>query len=238
MLSKAKLKQYQQLSSKKFRQKYGLFIVEGLKSVQELLRSDLRVETILCTEDYDLEEIAYENHVETVADPDFKSLSQLEHPQGILAVVHIPKPKQVHGDWQIALDRITDPGNLGTIMRIADWYGITSIYAEKGTVDAYNPKVIQASMGSFIRVQIVHADLQSTLNGKTVFATVLNGQNIRNIPYQKNGVILIGNESQGIDPELLEKLSHTPVTIPGSGNAESLNAAIATAICCDRLISL
>lgn len=237
MISKAKLRQYQQLSSKKLRQKYGLFVVEGQKSVNELVASDWPVESILCTSTFLSNYTGgLEDNFNVVSMVDFLSISQLKNPQEILAIARFHQLRQNSSSWQIALDGINDPGNLGTIIRIADWYGINTIYASEDTVDLYNNKVIQSTMGSFLRVNVIQGNLLSLLAEKTVFATLLNGQNIRSLPPLCGGVLLIGNEANGIKPELLANLCHTAINIPGAGTAESLNAAMATAICCERLV--
>lgn len=237
MPSKAKIRQYQQLRSKKFRQKYGLFIVEGLKSVNELAASDWPVETILCTPAF-LENNGDKTtaEFEEITSEEFAGISQLKNPQEILAIAKFYDKDIKTSAWQIALDGINDPGNLGTIIRIADWYGINTIYCSDNTVDFYNSKVIQSSMGSFLRVKVIEGELKELLAGKNIFATLLNGENFRTIPKSENGVLLIGNEANGIKPELLKEVTHTAITIPGSGHTESLNAAMATAICCERLV--
>jgi TrmH family RNA methyltransferase len=235
--SKSKLKQYQQLNSKKFRQKYGLFLVEGLKSVNELAASDWPLETILCTpaflERYG-EKIEFE--FDLISSEEFALTSHLANPQEVLAIAQIVERDTPVSDWQIALDGINDPGNLGTIIRIADWYGINTIYCSSNTVDFYNSKVIQSTMGSFLRVNVIHGDLAELLAGKDVYATLLDGENIRTLAKPAGGVLLIGNEANGIEKETLNNVKYTPITIPGNGNTESLNAAMATAICCERLI--
>ena len=238
MPSKANIRQYQQLRSKKFRQKYSLFVVEGLKSVNELAASDWPVETILCTPAF-LESTGdkIEAKFELISPDELAAISHLKNPQGILAIAKFHNRESEPSAWQIALDGINDPGNLGTIIRIADWYGISTLYCSSDTVELYNSKVIQSTMGSFLRVNIIVGELDVLLAGKHVFATLLDGENIRTLPKRENGVLLIGNEANGIQPELLEKLSHTAITIPGNGHTESLNAAMATAICCERLVS-
>jgi TrmH family RNA methyltransferase len=235
--SKAKLKQYQQLQSKKFRQKYGLFVVEGLKSVNELAASDWPLETILCTPAF-LERYGdkMEFKFDLISSEEFALTSHLANPQEVLAIAQIVERDTPVSNWQIALDGINDPGNLGTIIRIADWYGINTIYCSSNTVEFYNSKVIQSTMGSFLRVNVIHGDLTELLAGKDVYATLLDGENIRTIPKPKSGVLLIGNEANGIEKETLNNVKHTPITRPGNGNTESLNAAMATAICCERLI--
>ena len=235
--SKVKLKQYQQLHSKKFRQKYGLFLVEGLKSVNELSQSDWPVECIVCTSAF-LER--YGDRIlgdfDLVSTEEFAAISHLTNPQEVLAIARFREQNIDPSSWQIALDGIRDPGNLGTIIRIADWYGINTIYCSSHTVDFYNSKVIQSTMGSFLRVQVVVGELADLLQDKDVYATLLDGENIRTLSKPSGGVLLIGNEANGIEPATLETLPHTAITIPSRGSTESLNAAMATAICCERLL--
>lgn len=232
-----KLKQYQQLHSKKFRQKYGLFVVEGLKSVNEVAKSNWQVETILCTKAFAHKYSEQIDALYEVIDTEiFHNISTLKNPQEVLAIVPFQSPKVAASAWSIALDGINDPGNLGTIIRIADWYGISTIYCSKNSVDLYNAKVVQATMGSFLRVSVLEVDLNEILKNKNVYATVLNGKNIREIQPASSGVILVGNEANGISEAVLSEIKHIPVTIPKIGQAESLNAGIATAICCERLL--
>jgi len=237
LLSKVKIKQYQQLQFKKFRQKYGLFLVEGLKSVNELIQTRWPIESIVCS-------TSFKGKIESsdsldlflVKPKEFETISQQKNPQGILAIAQFHELNLAETAWQIALDNINNPGNLGTIIRIADWYGINTIYCSKDTVDLYNSKVIQSSMGSFLRVQLKYGNLSETLNQKHIYATMLNGKNIRTLPKMDRGVLLIGNEANGISKPLSESLAHIPITIPGNIQTESLNAAMATAICCERLL--
>lgn len=237
LLSKVKIKQYQQLQFKKFRQKYGLFLVEGLKSVNELIQTRWPIESIVCS-------TSFKGKIESndtldlflVKPKEFETISQQKNPQGILAIAQFHKLNLEETPWQIALENINNPGNLGTIIRIADWYGINTIYCSQDTVDLYNSKVIQSSMGSFLRVQLKYGKLSETLNQKDIYATKLNGKNIRTLPKMDRGVLLIGNEANGITKPLSESLAHTPITIPGNIQTESLNAAMATAICCERLL--
>lgn len=237
LLSKVKIKQYQQLHFKKFRQKYGLFMVEGLKSVNELIQSNWPIESIVCSTGFEgTIESQESNDIFLVKPKEFESISQQKNPQGVLAVAQFYDLNLVETSWQIALDEINNPGNLGTIIRIADWYGINTIYCSQNTVDLYNPKVIQSSMGSFLRVQLKYGNLQELLNQKEVFATILDGKNIRTLPKQEQGVLLMGNEANGISKSLVETIKHTAITIPGNIQTESLNAAMATAICCERLL--
>jgi|TARA_B110000503_G_C7124914_1_gene404148 RNA methyltransferase, TrmH family len=235
--SKAKLKLYQQLNSKKFRQKYGLFVVEGLKSVNELTQSNWPVETILCTPAF-LERYGEQIDFtfDLISSEEFAATSHLINPQEILAIAKFHDTNLPTSPWQIALDGINDPGNLGTIIRIADWYGINTIYCSENTVEFYNSKVIQSTMGSFLRVKVIEGNLGELLAGKDVYATLLDGKNIRTMDKPTEGVLLIGNEANGIDAATLEAVRHTGITIPGIGHTESLNAAMATAICCERLV--
>ena len=156
----------------------------------------------------------------------------------VIAVVNQERPtKQDASDWVICLDDIKDPGNLGTIIRIADWYGINQIYASKETVDLYNPKTISSTMGSFTRVDVDYVDLGKFFEGNTkpVFFTLMAGDSIYDVKKQTQGVVVIGSEANGISESLMS-IDHHSITIPKSGGAESLNAAVATAIVCDRLL--
>lgn len=205
--------------------------------MDELLNSPYRVEHLICTKEADHASLAkWDVEMSIVDDVVMKKLSTHTSPQGVLAIVHMRKPIDVVENWSLALYKINDPGNLGTIIRIADWYGIKNIYCTSDTVDLYNSKTIQASMGSFLRVNVHYGELEKMIKGRPLLATVLNGQNIRKIPHQQKGIILIGNEANGIDEDWLAKQKHTPITIPGGDETESLNAAIATAICCERLL--
>ena len=211
-------------------------MVEGIKSVDELTTSEWPVECILCTAAFAASSnTPLPDGCEVIETPEFDRIASTKNPQGILAVAKIQTPKRSASPWTLALDGINDPGNLGTIIRIADWYGIARIVCSESTVDLFNPKVIQSTMGSFLRVAVEYLDLQKELEGKKVYATLLEGVNIRSIDQPEPGIILIGGEANGITPELLQGIESTAITIPGSGTTESLNAAIATAICCERL---
>lgn len=238
MLTKANLKKYQQLRLKKFRQKYGLFVVEGLKSVKELLNSDWPIETVICNDSFDLSSLnPTETKINRIEDNDFNKVSQLSNSQGILAIAKIKSRDLDPTSWSLALDGINDPGNLGTIIRVADWYGINTIYCSENTVDLFNSKTISASMGSFLRTQIIKGNLSDLLKDKRVYATLLEGDNVREIQQKDGGIILIGNEANGISSDILNEVEHVAISIPGNSQTESLNAAIATAICCERLVT-
>jgi len=235
VLTKSKLKIYQQLRLKKFRQKYGLFVVEGLKSVNELVNSTWPLEQVICSSSFSAENSDVLNKGSIVIDDqDFKTVSQLSTPSGILAVAKYHSLKVEQSKWQIAIDGISDPGNFGTILRIADWYGINTIYCSEDTVDQYNAKSIISSMGSFLRVKVIRGNLEMLVKNKQVYATMLEGEDFRKTSVSNQGILMIGSESRGISKKLLSVISHKQITIPNSGGAESLNAAMATAICCER----
>lgn len=240
MLSKNRIKFLQSLKQKKYRQKYGHFLVEGEKSVAELLHSEYEVDEIIADENWLSKQDESWRELEATLTDDIGmgKISAFSSPSPVCAVVKIPVsiPK-AESKWAIALDGIKDPGNLGTIVRTADWYGIKQVYCSKDCVDFFNPKTISSTMGSFARIVPEYIDLKEKL-GKLehVYACVLNGTNIREVSNANGGVIVIGSESHGISDEVLALPNIERVTIPGPGGAESLNAAIATAIACERLV--
>lgn len=218
------------------------FFVEGEKSVLEVLNSDFLVKLLLVTKPF-LEQHAsilrkYKGELIEVDQKQLESLGQYQSNDSAIAVVEM-KPNSWFdlptGELAIALDDIRDPGNLGTIIRIADWYGIKHLVFSPQTAEFYNPKVIQASMGSFTRVHFFYEDLSSVFDRwkVPVYGAFLEGKNLHSFEKPAPGVILMGNESKGISPELEKKVTQK-VTIPGFGQAESLNVAIATAILCDN----
>ncbi len=233
------------LQEKKYREKTGLFLVEGEKSVVETLNSDFDIQTLLTTKSFytKYQKLIQKKKVnyEIVETGEIEKVSALESNDSALVIV---KQKQtVLGDIKIsenetvlALDNIRDPGNLGTIIRIADWYGIKKIIASVGTVDFYNPKVISATKGSFTRVEVYYADLNIFLSEVKVpvLGAFMTGKNVHQFNFPKRGILVMGNESNGITPEI-EKLVTEKITIPSFGGAESLNVAIATAVMLDNL---
>jgi RNA methyltransferase, TrmH family len=239
MLSKAKIKLIRSLQIKKYRQQEQLFVVEGAKSVAELLNSDFVVELIVGTEEYLATINAPASLQVQVEKKDLESLGLFQSNESTLAVARL-KPnesfKPVAGEFVFALDDIRDPGNLGTIIRTADWYGISRIVASNETADLYNSKVISATMGSFTRVQMFYTDLESYLPTVTtrLFGTYLDGQDVHHVDFTGGGVIIIGNEARGISEAVTQFVTNR-ITIPRYGNAESLNAAIATAVICDNI---
>ncbi|MDP2335716.1 MAG: RNA methyltransferase [Bacteroidota bacterium] len=248
MLSKNKIKLIQSLSRKKNRDETGLFLAEGNKMVEEALRSDFKVETLVCTSGFLQLHPEIRLTVKELIETDSESIqkaSLLQNPQDSLAIVRKPSnPEPVLNlktELILALDFIQDPGNLGTILRIADWFGIKTVVCSENTVDVYNPKVVQASMGAIFRVKTAVTDLKdflktATRNQVPVYGTFLEGQNIYTETLSSNGIIVLGNEGNGISPEVAKLVSHK-ISIPsfssGKGS-ESLNVAVATAICCSE----
>lgn len=234
MLTKNHSKLIQSLKHKKFRKLYKLFVVEGVKSVKEVLNSSIEVEKIFYVEEYQDEfKGVFEKHL--VSEIELKKISSMKTPNGVLAVCKMHE-RQVFIDENelvLALDGINDPGNLGTIIRLADWFGISKIICSNDTVDVYNSKVIQATMGSFSRVSVSYTDLTKFLKNysNTIFGAFLEGKNIYKEELPSKGMIVMGNESNGISKEI-EPFITKKITIPqfGKGITESLNVATATSI--------
>ncbi|MBP6456300.1 MAG: RNA methyltransferase [Chitinophagaceae bacterium] len=239
MLTKAQVKHISSLGIKKYRQEFQQFVIEGPKMVDELLQSKLEIEKIYALNSWHSSFLKNLHTVEIIEDYELKKISQLETPNEVLAIARFKKEKINFNldNISIALDDIQDPGNLGTIIRIADWYGINQIYCSPKTVDMYNTKTIQASMGSIFRVSIHYVDLIKELSPlkERCMAAVLNGTSIKECKLPTNGILIIGNESKGINEDLLKICNHK-ISIPRKGKAESLNAAIACGIICSILI--
>lgn len=245
MLSKAQIKYIQSLQQKKYRQKSGQFIAEGDKIVQEMLTAAQSIEAVYATEPWVLKHRTLLDalpglEVAVVSDVELSQLSALTTPNQALAVLSVPGHQQAEtfsGKVALALEDIQDPGNMGTIIRIADWFGIAQVICSPDCVDAYNPKTVQATMGSIARVKIVEADLAAVLKtaGVPSYAATLHGKNIGEFAPIQEGIIVIGNESRGLKPATMEACTEQ-VTIPRLGFAESLNAAVATGIICGRLL--
>ncbi len=249
-ISKNQIKFIRQLEQKKFRRRAGLFVAEGTKVVGDLL-AHYQPHTVFATDDW-LKGHASENcHLSSVitevTDEELRRLSFLQHPQQVLALFPIPLPTDIPltsylspltSNLSLALDGIQDPGNLGTIIRIADWFGIEQIICSEDTVDAWNPKVVQATMGSIARVNIIYNNLLEFLDtlpaDYPVYGTLLDGDNIYTQPLTPHGLIVMGNEGNGISPEIRQKVNRR-LLIPSyrtDDTAESLNVAIATAVTC------
>ena len=237
-LSKQRQKYIQSLHNKKYRKQYGVFLVEGQKSILELLNSDFEIEELFLTALGD-SQLNFQGKITICSDAEVKKISFLQTNNFGLAVVKIKNDESIEvaqDEWILALDDIRDPGNLGTIIRTADWYGVKTIICSNDTVDCYNPKVISSTMGSFARVNLIYIDLKGYLAkvDKPIYGAVLNGQNVHNESFQAAGILIIGSESHGISTEIEALLEHK-LTIPNFGKAESLNAGIATAILLDNI---
>ena len=228
MLSRNQIKFIKSLKQKKFRLQHQLFVVEGEKIVNDFLNSDWKIEQIYATKEW-------EGDAVEVSIKELERISSLKTPNKVLAIIKMPQRKSViSGNLVLALDNIKDPGNLGTIIRLADWFGIQHIICSQNCVELYNPKVVQATMGSLCRIQVQYLNLKSTLENMTdydICAAVMDGKSIFSVEKSEKRIILMGSESHGISTELLE-IAHQRVTIPKSENsqAESLNVANACGI--------
>lgn len=242
MLVKSQVKYIQSLGQKKSRDESGAFIAEGPKIVSELLQEiPGRVQQVLGLKEWltDHEKLLNGIAAIEVSPAELEKISQLQTPNQVIAVVR--KFEQVtevklKGKLVVALDTLQDPGNLGTIIRIADWFGIEYIICDHDSADLYNPKVVQATMGSIARVKLLYTDLAGWLAEQkiTIYAAALDGEDITTMQKPAEGIIVIGNESKGISPDIL-KVVTKKITIPQKGKAESLNAAVATGIILSHL---
>ena len=236
MLSKSQIKRINSLHQKKYRNKLGLFIVEGKKSVNEFLKSDFKLDSLFFTEEFTLENSKIlEQLSELITNTDLKRISALKNANQVLAVFKIPNNSTISNKGlTLALDDVKDPGNLGTIIRLCDWFGVSELVCSLETVDCYNPKVVQASMGSLTRVKVVYTDLQDYLQNtkRSIFVSLMDGDNIYKTTLPKEAIIIMGNEANGISNNLIN-LATDKISIPRFGNlhqTESLNVATATAI--------
>ena len=250
MISKNQVKLIRSLELKKNRKREQLFVAEGPKVVGDLLRAGYTAYALFSTTAWaEAEPLAATATADvTFVTPDeLQRISFLQHPQEVLGVFHIPdEPADdiVTATWPkgkiaLALDGVQDPGNVGTIIRIADWFGIDTIYCSLDTADVYNPKVVQATMGSLAHVHIFYCSLEKLLAQVAcpVYGTLLDGENIFSQPLSKEGIIVMGNEGNGISPEIRQLITHRlliPSFSVSSERAESLNVAIATAITCSE----
>ena len=245
MVSKNLVKYIKSLELKKYRLRERAFVAEGPKVVDDLLTA-FSAKIIVTTEEWLAKgRDVGDAQVYVTRGDELRKVSFLQHPQQVTAVFEIPNRKNIlpaevaETQLVLALDNIQDPGNLGTIIRIADWFGIDNIVCNTGTADAFSPKVVQATMGSLARVHIYETNLYEWLSDLsqqvTVYGTLLDGKNIYEEPLDSKGVIIMGNEGNGISMEVREKVNHK-LFIPNysakESTAESLNVAIATAITC------
>ncbi len=237
MISQADLKQIASLGQTKYRQKYAQFLVEGRKGVEEVFHSKLQIDTILVTTDF-FEQFNPGYPCEIISAKDMKRISQFVSPPGVIAVVRkkVNENPKLQKGLNLVLDGISDPGNLGAILRIADWYGLTQIWLSDDCVDETNPKVIAASMGSFIRVDCIRKNEEIWQESKHIWGADLNGNSLYEVQQPLGEwVLIMGSESHGIRPNYAQKLTQR-LTIPKIGNAESLNVSVSTGIIIDRLI--
>jgi TrmH family RNA methyltransferase len=243
MLSKSQLSFIKSLHQKKYRKENGLFLVEGIKSIEEFLNSPFKIHSIYYLPQYQslLPALTANIKLFEVNNVELEKISTLQTPQGMLALIHVPKSVELsagelNGSFTLVLDGIQDPGNLGTIIRTADWFGFKYIICSPNTVDIYNPKTVQATMGSLSRVNISYQDLGIFLseNNLPVFGALLEGESIYGTSWGMEGLVLLGNEGQGISEEV-QRFITAPITIPRVGGAESLNVAISAAIICSDI---
>ena len=224
MITNAEIKDIRSLREKKFRDEYGLFVVEGEKMVQEALMSGFEVVRVWRKDE--------------IGENAMSRISQFSTPSPVLAVVSKPQPTGLvlERGLYLALDSVRDPGNMGTIIRLAEWFGISTIFASADCVEIWNPKVIQASMGSIFRVKVVTSDIPDICRrfkdkGMKVYGTFLDGTDMYGMELDKEGLIVMGNESNGVSDEVAEEVN-ARLYIPsyGGSKAESLNVAVATAV--------
>lgn len=239
MLTNSDTKLINSLVKKKFRQKYNKFVVEGVKIIDELLKSPYKIEKIYTTSTiFDTKQVEQV----LVSENELKKISQLVQPNTALALCEIPKENILNlNGLVLALDDIRDPGNLGTIIRLADWFGVEQIICSRETVDLYNPKVIQATMASFTRVRVNYVDLKEVFSEykNPIIGTFMDGKNVYESAFQNEAILLMGNEANGISEELAPYITEK-ITIPRFGKSqqtESLNVAMATGILLSEFVS-
>ena len=237
MLTKNTIKQIASLRQQKFRKELGLFVVEGRKMVEELLHSDFETVELYATEAFLSDYPAFAK-AEITSEVQMQQMSGQDTPPGILAVVKIPQRGEFRTTSRLilALDGIANPGNMGTLIRTTEWFGIRDVVCSKDCVELWNPKVVQATMGSLFRVNVWETDLaaylqQAKSEGKAIYGALLEGENLFQMKEKPEGILVIGSESHGIRADVLPCITH-PVTIPRAGGSmtESLNAAVAGAI--------
>ena len=240
MLSKSQIGFIKSLHQKKYRKEHGIFIIEGIKSIAEFIPSDYQIHSVYFLPQYQslLPKLPANIKLFEVTSAELEKISTLQAPQGILALVNIPETSAIdkatlRNNFSLVLDGVQDPGNLGTIIRTADWFGLKHVICSPNTVEVYNPKTVQATMGSLCRVNVSYHSLPELLKDIDipVFGAMLNGSSLYETQWGIEGLVILGNEGQGISPEIIDLISR-PVTIPRVGQAESLNVAVSAAIFC------
>lgn len=245
MISKALIKLVRSLEQKKGRRREGLFVAEGPKVVGDLMRHGWQPARLIATGEWLAANPSWQ--ADEASDDELRRVSFLQHPQQVVGLFPLPNdegevnPTTPQNELCLALDGVQDPGNVGTILRIADWFGIRTVYCSADTADVYNPKVVQATMGSIARVRVIYTDLEALFErlpaSTPVYGTLLDGDDIYRQPLSPCGIIVMGNEGNGISAPIRRRITHK-LLIPRFGNAadgaESLNVAIATAVVCSE----
>jgi TrmH family RNA methyltransferase len=242
MLSKSEIKELKSLHQKKYREAMERFLAEGDKLVQEAMASEANIREIYALANWEGMEKAQSAGipVEIIDQKQLLQICELRNPNMAVALINMPQAnyeKALNKGWNIYLDRVRDPGNLGTILRIADWYGIPSVICSPDSVEVYNQKVIQSSMGAVFRVQVIEMSEDELINSSALmniklYAAVMDGENIHRTLAPSQGVLLMGNEAKGLSNKLIEA-SYGRISIPQGGAAESLNVGVATGILVD-----
>lgn len=231
-VSKNKIKEIRSLQQKKFRDELGLFVIEGVKMVEEVIQhASHLIDCCIYTSDYQFD---FSKHSFPHFQVDSKSLGQcssLKTPNKVLIVLKTLNHKQKDVRFTLAIDGVQDPGNMGTILRLADWFGVEQLICSNNTVDCFNPKVVQSSMGAILRIPVIYCNLNEYLSSSSqnIYGALLEGNNIYKEKFKFEGILLMGNEGNGISDDLLQFITH-PITIPKFGEAESLNVSVATGI--------
>jgi TrmH family RNA methyltransferase len=232
-ISKNQLKIIQSLSQKKYRSKHQLFLAEGIKVVHELLYSSFEVEALFATSDFVCK--GFETKKTIISESDLKKISQLKSPNSVVGLFKIPTQKPIeYKGLTVVLDAINDPGNLGTIIRLCDWFGVLQLVCSEDTVDCFNPKVVQASMGSLTRVAVHYVALENYLQQANcpIFIGDLDGENVYKTALPEEAILILGNEANGVSAAI-KQYANQVILIPRFGEiqqTESLNVATATAI--------
>jgi TrmH family RNA methyltransferase len=243
MLSKSQINLLKSLQHKKERTGQGLFLVEGYKSIADFIHSPYQIEAIYHTASFDPKvlKLSQKINLYNISVTELEKISSLKTPQNVIALVKMAVPplpgrEELSDKFSLVLDGIQDPGNLGTIIRTADWFGVKYIICSSDTVDIYNPKVVQASMGSLSRVNVSYTNITAWLpqTGMQIFGAMLNGENIYETDFGTGGLIVLGTEGNGLRQGVTGLISKA-ITVPRTGHAESLNVAIAAALFCSEI---